>query len=72
MKAHPVQESTKEAIREALRQDIDPDQLDPRLVHPYAISVIAEHYGYKISIQDKREDRVTFVIDCPTSSPALV
>ncbi len=55
----------RENVEAALKQEISAEELDPRLVHPYAISVIAEHYGYKVSIKDKREDRVTFVLDCP-------
>ena len=55
----------RDNVEAALKQEISADDLDPRLVHPYAISVIGEHYGYKVSIKDKREDRVTFVLDCP-------
>ncbi len=55
----------RDNVEAALKQEISAEELDPRLVHPYAISVIAEHYGYKVSIKDKREDRVTFVLDCP-------
>lgn len=58
----------RDNVEAALRQEIAAEDLDPRLVHPYALSVIAEHYGYKISILDKREDRVTFAIDCPTEA----
>ncbi len=54
-------------VEEALRQELSPEQLDPRLVHPYAISVIGETYGYKISIHEKREDRVVFALDCPAA-----
>lgn len=60
----------RDNVETALRQEIATENLDPRLVHPYALSVIAEHYGYKISIKDKREDRVTFVIDCPAPAAA--
>ena len=55
----------RDNVEAALKQEISAEDLDPRLVHPYAISVIGEHYGYKVSIKDKREDRVTFVLDCP-------
>lgn len=55
----------RENVAEALNQELAPDQLDPRLVHPYAIGVIAENYGYSIRLGDRREDRVTFVIQSP-------
>ena len=55
----------RENVEAALRQEVAEENLDPRLVHPYALSVIADHYGYKIRIKDKKEDRITFAIDCP-------
>jgi histidine phosphotransferase ChpT len=55
----------RDNVEEALRQDIAADDLDPRLVHPYAISVIAEHYGFGVSIKEKSETRVVFLITCP-------
>lgn len=55
----------RDNVEAALRQDISADDLDPRLVHPYAISVIASHYGYTVRIKDKSADRITFAIDCP-------
>lgn len=60
----------RENVEAALKQELSPEQLDPRLVHPYAISVIAEHYGYSVVLQDKREDRVTFAINCPAPADA--
>ncbi len=55
----------RDNVEAALKQDLSPEQLDPRLVHPYAISVIAEHYGYSVAIQDKKEDRIMFALNCP-------
>lgn len=60
----------RDNVEAALKQDIAADDLDPRLVHPYAIGVIAEHYGYNIRIKDKREDRVMFEINCPAPEAA--
>lgn len=57
----------RDNVEAALKQELDADQLDPRLVHPYAIGVLAEHYGYNIRIKSRAEDRVTFVIDCPAA-----
>lgn len=58
----------RDNVEAALKQEIPTEDLDPRLVHPYAISVIGQHYGYKLSIKEKRDDRVTFVLDCPPST----
>lgn len=55
----------RDNVEAALRQEIATEDLDPRLVHPYAISVIAEHYGYTLRVRDKRDDKVTFALDCP-------
>lgn len=55
----------RDNVEAALRQDIQTEDLDPRLVHPYAISVVAEHYGYNLRVKDKRDDRVIFALDCP-------
>ncbi len=55
----------RDNVEAALKQDIAAEDLDPRLVHPYALSVIAEHYGYSISIKEKTDTRVTFLITCP-------
>lgn len=60
----------RDNVEAALRQEVSTEQLDPRLVHPYAIGVIAEHYGYRISVSAKTEDRVTFLIDCPAPEQA--
>ncbi len=60
----------RDNVEAALEQKLSADELDPRLVHPYAISVIAEHYGYKLRIKEKREDKVTFALDCPIPTAA--
>ena len=51
-------------VEEALEQKLDPEDLDPRLVHPYAISVLADSYGFKISIKSQAEGRIEFTMDC--------
>jgi histidine phosphotransferase ChpT len=55
----------RDNVEAALRQDIAPESLDPRLVHPYAISVLAEHYGYTLRIAERRDDRIVFALNCP-------
>lgn len=58
----------RDNVEAALRQDIAAEDLDPRLVHPYAISVIAAHYGYTMRIKEKHADRIIFAIDCPSQT----
>jgi histidine phosphotransferase ChpT len=57
----------RENVEEALQQNLEAEDLDPRLVHPYALSVIAEHYGYSIRIKEKSDTRVVFALNCPAS-----
>ncbi len=60
----------RDNVESALKQEIAADDLDPRLVHPYAISVIAEHYGYSVTIQEKRDDKIIFLITSPAAPTA--
>lgn len=41
----------------ALSRDIPLDDLDPRLIHPYALSVLATNYDLSISIAEESEGR---------------
>lgn len=58
----------RENVEAALKQELSPDDLDPRLVHPYALSVIADSYGYKISLKSQNEDRIEWLLDCPEAA----
>jgi histidine phosphotransferase ChpT len=60
----------RENVEEALKQELEAEDLDPRLVHPYALSVIAEHYGYTIRIKDKSDTRIVFALNCPAPEQA--
>lgn len=55
----------RDQVEEALEQKIKPKDLDPRLVHPYAISILAKGYGYNLSIKSQSDDRIEFTLDCP-------
>lgn len=57
----------RDNVEEALRQEIAAEDLDPRLVHPYAISVIAAHYGFTIGIKEKSDGRVVFLLTGPAA-----
>jgi histidine phosphotransferase ChpT len=52
----------RENVREALALALDPSDLDPRLVHPYVLSVIAQQYGYKINILEENVGTITFIL----------
>lgn len=55
----------RENVEEALAQKIPVADLDPRLVHPYSIGVLAEHYGYRISLKSREEGKITFSLRAP-------
>lgn len=57
--------TVRDQVEEALKGDIETDDLDPRLVHPYALGVLARGYGYTLSISKQDEGRVEFTLDCP-------
>ncbi len=57
--------NVRDQVEEALKQEIEPEDIDPRLVHPYAISVLADSYGYKIALKSQAEGRIEFTLDCP-------
>jgi len=57
----------RENVEAALKQELAPDDLDPRLVHPYAISVIADSYDFKISLKSEAEGRIEWLLECPAA-----
>lgn len=52
----------RENVEKALARSLPPEEIDPRLVHPYALSLIAESYGFIILLKETGENRVTFTI----------
>ncbi len=59
--------TVRENVAEALAQSIAVSDLDPRLVHPFAIGVLAEHYGYKITLKEKTDGKIVFSLLSPAS-----
>lgn len=55
----------RRSVEEALAASLSPSSLDPRLVHPYAVSILAKHYGYTLKISEKTDERVVFTLQCP-------
>lgn len=52
----------RENVEAALARTLHPEEMDPRLVHPYALSLIAESYGFIILLKETGENRVTYAI----------
>lgn len=55
VKAEGLDATVRENVEAALDRTLDAETLDPRLVHPYALSLIAETYGYKITLLNRGE-----------------
>lgn len=52
----------RDGVEKALARTLPPEEIDPRLVHPYALSLIAESYGFIILLKEKGENRVTYTL----------
>ena len=48
----------RDGVDDAMALKSDPETLDPRLVHPYAISTLASSYGFKVKVAEKEAGRV--------------
>ena len=60
--------TVRDQVEDAIAQKIEPDNLDPRLVHPYAIGVLADSYGYNLSIKSQGDGRIEFLMKCPEAT----
>jgi histidine phosphotransferase ChpT len=49
-------------VDQALKQNINVEDLDPRLVHPYVLSVLAESYGFVFDIYEQTSSEITFIL----------
>lgn len=49
-------------VEDALKQNIAVEDMDPRLVHPYVLSVLAAQYGFSVAIEKKGQDSVTLAL----------
>jgi len=59
----------RDQVEDAMAQKIEPDDLDPRLVHPYAIGVLADSYDYSLAIKSQADARIEFLLTCPKTEP---
>lgn len=55
----------RDQVDDALARTIAPENLDPRLVHPFALSVLAHNYGYEIVIAEKASNKVVYALRFP-------
>lgn len=56
----------RENTEDALKRKLSIDELDPRLVHPYVIGMIAELYGFHIGVREAQENKVSFTLKSPS------
>ncbi len=57
--------TVRDMVASAMAGTAEPQTLDPRLVHPYAIGVLARSYGYSLKITEQVAGKITFTLDCP-------
>ncbi len=50
----------RDGVEDALAGTTSVDDLDPRLVHPYALSLIAQSYGFNIAKDNAEPNKITF------------
>ncbi len=60
--AHSESPLLRPQVGDALARTIPPDDLDPRLVHPYAIAMLAAFYNFNIAIAAEGEQSVTVTL----------
>ena len=59
--------NVRDKVEDALAGKVPPADLDPRLVHPYTIGVLAKKYGFEIAVFAREDEKVTLKL----TSPAL-
>lgn len=52
----------REGVVEAMTANVNPETLDPRLVHPAMIGVLAIRYGYTVQVAEQSQDKVVFKV----------
>jgi histidine phosphotransferase ChpT len=53
IKVEGTDATVRENVEAALARTLDAETLDPRLVHPYTMSFIAETYGYSVTLLNR-------------------
>lgn len=52
-------------VEDALALNVNAADLDPRLVHPYAIALLARNYNYGLNISENTQSQVVFSLRYP-------
>ena len=55
----------RESTKEALANDIPEEDIDPRLVHPYVVGLMATQYKSKLSISEESENKIVLTLAFP-------
>ncbi|MCB9988684.1 MAG: hypothetical protein H6868_05025 [Rhodospirillales bacterium] len=53
----------REKVIDALAGRLSADNLEPRLVHPFIVSILAQHYGYAFTLESNEDAKVTISIE---------
>ncbi len=56
----------REHVEDALNRSIPVDNLEPKLVHPYMLSTLAESYGFQVSIRASGPGKVEILLQSPS------
>lgn len=62
VKAEGTDAVVRDNVEAALKHEIDQNSLDPRLVHPYVMGLIAKTYGFTIALQKTEPGHATWSI----------
>ena len=49
-------------VPQALARELAVEDIDPRLVHPYVLAVLAEQYGFTVAIAQQEQGRVIYAL----------
>lgn len=50
----------RDGVEDALNGTIDVETIDPRLVHPAMVGLLAARYGYALALKEKSEGKIVF------------
>ncbi len=52
----------RDGVEEALMGNVDANGLDPRLVHPLTVGLVARKYGFTIAVRERGDGRVVLAL----------
>ena len=57
----------KHEMEEALKHEIAKEALEPKHIHAYVTTLLAEHYGYRLTLHEKNEGTTGFLLTIPSA-----